>query len=103
MELLLLPSLLSMVPMLLLADMLPTLLVLSMLPSVRLRPNLRLSMVLMDMEDMVLVVGLTLLDMVIMLDLDTLPLAMDVALDMVVDLASMDKCFVESSRLPFSQ
>ena len=100
MVLLLLPSLLSMVVMLVLAGMLPTLLVLSMLPSVRLRLNLRLSMVLMDMEDMVLVVVLTLLDMVIMLVLDTLILAMDVALDMVADLDSMDKFLLNQASCP---
>ena len=89
--------------MLVLADMLPTLPVLSMLPSVRLRLNLRLSMVLMDMEDTVLVIGLTLLDMVIMLVLDTLPSAMDVVLDMDADTASMDKYFGGSSQLQFAQ
>merc|ERR1719312_240962 len=44
----LLLSLLSMVPMLVLADMLPTLLVLSMLPSVRLKLMLMLSTILME-------------------------------------------------------
>merc|ERR1719452_425814 len=52
---------------------------------------------------MVLDTGLTLLDMVIMLVLDTLPLDTDVALDMVTDTASMDNYVGESTGLPFPQ
>merc|ERR1719481_2020019 len=85
----LLPSLLSMVPMLVLADMLPTLLELSMLPSVRLSPKLMLKLFTIPMEDMVLATVYILLDMVmgmvIMLDLDTLLLAM-VIMAMVLDI-----------------
>merc|ERR1719481_1054341 len=69
----LLLSLLSMVPMLVLADMLPTLLVLSMLPSVRLRLMLMLSTILMEDTVLDTVFILLVMDMVI---LDTLPLDM---------------------------
>merc|ERR1719481_1444708 len=84
----LLPSLLSTVPMLVLADMLPTLLELSMLPSVRLSLKLMLKLFTIPTEDMVLDTVPILLDMVmdmvIMLDLDTLPLAM--VMVMVLDI-----------------
>merc|ERR1719481_1273057 len=60
--------------------MLPTLLELSMLPSVRLIPKPMLKLFTIPMEDMALdTVSILLdmvMDMVIMLDLDTLPLAM---------------------------
>merc|ERR1712098_9091 len=85
----LLPSLLSMVPMLVLADMLPTLLELSMLPSVRLSLKLMLKLFTILMEDMVLDTVSILLDMVmgmvIMLDSDTLLWAM-VIMVMVLDI-----------------
>merc|ERR1719481_1800110 len=99
----LLPSLLSMVPMLVLADMLPTLLELSMLPSVRLSLKLMLKLKLftIPMEDMVLDTVPILLDMVmgmvIMLDLATLLLAMVMA--MVLDILGT----MESVRLKLSQ
>merc|ERR1719481_2201994 len=84
----LLPSLLSMVPMPVLADMLPTLLELSMLPSVRLSLKLMLRLFTIRMEVMVLDTVPILLDMVmgmvIMLDLATLPLAM--VMVMVLDI-----------------
>merc|ERR1719481_1167195 len=93
----LLPSLLSMVPMLVLADMLPTLLELSMLPSVRLSLKLMLKHFTILMEDMVLDTVPILLDMVmgmvIMLDLATLLLAM------VMDILGT----MESVRLKLSQ
>merc|ERR1719187_2153519 len=84
----LLPSLLSMVLMPVLADMLPTLLELSMLPSVRLSLKLMPRLFTIPMEDMVLDTVPILLDMVmgmvIMLDLDTLLLAM--VMVMVLDI-----------------
>merc|ERR1719348_2064109 len=85
----LLPSLLSMVPMPVLADMLPTLPELSMLPSVRLSPRLMLKLFTIHTEDMVLdTVSILLdmvMDMVIMSDLATLHLAM-VIMVMVLDI-----------------
>merc|ERR1719250_159707 len=80
----LLLSLLSMVPMLVLADMLPTLLVLSMLPSVRLKLMLMLSTILMEDTVLDTVFILLVMDMVI---LDTLLLAM--VMDMVLDMPAM--------------
>merc|ERR1719147_128511 len=79
--------------------MLPTLQVLSMLPSVRLSPRLMLKLFIIPMEDMVLDTMPILLDMVmvIMLDSDTLPLAMVMA--MVSDILGT----MESVRLKLSQ
>merc|ERR1712013_766159 len=74
----LLLSLLSMVPMLVLADMLPTLLVLSMLPSVRLK--LMLSTILMEDTVLDTVFILLVMDMVI-LDILLLAMVMDTVLD----------------------
>merc|ERR1712058_40228 len=97
----LLPSLLSMVPMPVLADMLPTLLELSMLPSVRLNLKLMPSLFTIPMEDMVLATVSILLDMVmvmvIMWDSDTLLLAMVMAM-VLGTLGTM-----ESVRLKLSQ
>merc|ERR1719147_628592 len=98
----LLPSLLSMVPMLVLADMLPTLLELSMLPSVRLSLKLMLKLFTIPMEDTVLDTVSILLDMVmgmvIMLDSDTLLWAM-VIMVMVLDILGT----MESVKLRLSQ
>merc|ERR1719187_2873033 len=93
-----------MVPMPVLADMLPTLLELSMLPSVRLSLRLMLKLFTIPMEDMVLdTVSILLdmvMDMVIMLDLDTLPLAM-VIMVMVLDiLATMESVMLRLSQKP---
>merc|ERR1719450_876135 len=100
----LLPSLLSMVPMLELADMLPTLLELSMLASVRLSQRLMLKLFTIPMEDMVLATVSILLDMVmgmvIMLDSATLPLAMVImVMVMVLDIPGT----MESVKLRLSQ
>merc|ERR1712098_493386 len=100
----LLPSLLSMAPMPVLADMLPTLRELPMLPSVRLSLKLMLKLFTIPMEDMVLDTVSILLDMVmgmvIMLDLDTLPLAM-VIMVMVLDiLATMESVMLRLSQKP---
>merc|ERR1711872_957623 len=65
-------SLLSMVPMPVLADMLPTLLELSMLPSVRLSQKLMLKLFTIPTEDMVLDTVSILLDMVMVMVLDIL-------------------------------
>merc|ERR1719481_1832901 len=85
-----------------LADMLPTLLELSMLPSVRLSPRLMLKLFTIPMEDMVLATVFILLDvvmdMVIMLDSDTLLLAM-VIMVMVLDILGT----MESVMLKLSQ
>merc|ERR1712098_452656 len=87
--------------MLVLADMLPTLLELSMLPSVRLSPKPMLKLFTIPMEDMVLdTVSILLdmvMDMVIMLDSDTLLLAM-VIMVMVLDILGT----MESVRLMLS-
>merc|ERR1719347_2499537 len=82
--------------------MLPTLLELSMLPSVRLSLKLMLKLFTIPMEDMVLATVSILLDMVmdmvIMLDLDTLPLAM-VIMVMVLDiLATMESVMLRLSQ-----
>merc|ERR1711872_686131 len=82
--------------------MLPTLLELSMLPSVRLSQKLMLKLFTIPMEDMVLDTVFILLDMVmamvIMLDSDTLLLAM-VIMDMVLDILAT----MESVKLRLSQ
>ena len=97
----LLPSLLSMVPMPVLADMLPTLLELSMLPSVRLSQKLMLKLFTIPTEDMVLDTVSILLDMVmgmvIMLDSATRPLAM--VMVMVLDILAT----MASAKLRLSQ
>merc|ERR1719348_838742 len=84
--------------------MLPTLLELSMLLSVRLSPRLMLRLFTIPMEDMVLDTVFILLDMVmdmvIMLDLDTLLWAM-VTMVMVLDiLGTMESVMLRLSQKP---